>query len=412
MTLPFRLVIKRTKDYNWAISLRKFCKALLYVFVVVGVISVALELLLRGDDSSYLAFIGYGLGVLCFLPIYFLWAKSLLNYVDFYDEKIVDSLQYFILYLRSFKDDKRRDTKEMKCMETMYKLFCPFAVGVPSEFSPSDGAPRIYIGERWQEQVSNLFQKAPIVLFRISDTPNFLWEVEHCVDNNMLQKSLFWIANEDYSRNFVQLMMKKGYNLPQIEHQHLNSMLYFLDEEIKILPIKTESQRNRFIEVYKLDKAALLEPYATYLYGRDKKLKLFISNHYHSELIPEVKSWSLSAFLFPAFYAIFHSFPYGILSYIAILILDAILVMSTLGMMGVFHKEYTVLSILSVLLATLTGGIRLSLSYFMGRNAKTMVWLSEKWYSIDEYNSAQKLSNWPTYIWGVVLIFLATCIII
>lgn len=412
LTWPFRLVIKRTNDYNRAISLRKFCHVLLYVFVIIGVISVAIQLLLRGTNSSFYEFIGKGLVVLFFLPIYYLWAKSLLNYVDFYDETIIDRLQYFILYLRSFKDDKRRDAHEMRCMETMYNLFCPYAVGVPSEFSPSEGAPRIYIGEKWQEQVSRLFQKAPIVLFRISDTSNFLWEVEHCVDNNMLQKSLFWIGDKDYYCNFAALMQNKGYNLPPIENDHLNSILYFQNEEIKILPINTKKQRDQFVETYKSDKTNLLEPYTSYLFGRDKKLKLFISNKYSPELIPEVKSWSFLAFFFPAFYSIFHSFSYRTLIYLGILMLDIITGMSTLGAIALYKNGVWGSMMLCACASVLTIVFRLLLSYYMGRNAKSMVWLSEKWSSVEEYNYAQKRADRLTYFMVGVCLLVSALILI
>ncbi len=403
LTLPFRLVIKKTRDYNRAIKLRKLCHILLYFFVGIAIFTTIMNLLLKVNFANKYELLGGVILMFFFMPLYYYWAKSLLNVVDFYDEGIISNLQYYILYLRSFKDDQRRDKVERKCMETLYGLFCPFAVGIPSEFSPSEGAPRIYIGDKWKEQVHDLMNNAPIVFFRINDTENFLWEVEQCLDSNLLEKSLFWITDVSYYQHFASFLKEKGIVLPSIEKNQLNSILYFKkNNEVIICPVKSTKERNDFIEQFKSDKAALLKPYNSYFYGYNSKGKLFLSRKYDSMLLPEVRRWSAAALLFPEYYIVFHSFPYKYWSYLALLLFDAFTIFSIMIGANAFLSHTLSWLTLFIPLGILLVSIRMAFAYFMGRNARTMVWLSEKWTSIHEYQESTKIAGITTYILGVI----------
>lgn len=405
LTLPFRGVIRMTRNYNRAIRLRKLCRVLLFFFVIIGIITVALDLLLRASSTNKYELFG-GVVLLFFLmPLYYYYIKSLLNVVVFYDESIISELHYYILYLRSFKDDQRRDRVERKCMEVLYNLFCPFAVGVPSEFSPSEGAPRIYIGDKWKEQVGYLMHHAPLVFFRINDTENFLWEVEQCLNNNCLDKSLFWITNASYYQQFAAFMKEKGVELPSLEKDQINSILYFgKNNEAIICPVKSSKERKDFYKQYKLDKADLLSPYSSYFYGYNEKLKLFVSRQYDLNLLPEARKWSIAAILFPEYYIITHSFPYKYWSYIALLLVDALTIFTAFYGAIISLSQTMLWLILFIPLFALLASIRIAISYFMGRNARTMVWLSEKWISSHEYQQSAKRADILTYILGISFI--------
>lgn len=401
LTLPIRWIIKKETNYERAIKLRKACNILLYIFVGVAIISAIISLLLKINFEDKSEMFGGLFFLFFFMPLYYYWVKSLLNIVDFYDESIISDLRYYILYLRSFKDDHKRDKEERKCMEMLYCLFCPYTVGIPSEFSPSEGAPRIYIGDKWKEQVSDLMHRAPIVFFRINETENFLWEVEQCLDNNFLEKSLFWIKSIPQYQQFALFMKEKGVTLPPIDTKQLNSILYFNNNnEAVILPVKSAMQRYAFFKQYTLDKAELLKPYYSYFYGNNKKLNLFFSRNYDAKLMPEVKQWSTAALLFPGYYILFHSFPYRYWSYIALLLFDVLTILSiAFGLTyALSHAMYWL-----ILLCILLPVARLAFSYFMGRNARTMVWLSEKWTSLQEYQQSTKKADLATYILGTIL---------
>ena len=128
LTLPFRWAIKKTLDYDKAIRLRKLCHVLLYFFVGIAIVTMILNLLSKVSFENKNELVVDFLFLFFFMPVYYYWVKSLLNVVDYYDESIISELRFYVLYLRSFKDDQRRDKVEWKCMETIYNLFCPFAV--------------------------------------------------------------------------------------------------------------------------------------------------------------------------------------------------------------------------------------------------------------------------------------------
>ena len=152
-------------------------------------------------------------------------------------------------------------------------------------------------------------QKAPIVLFRINNTENFLWEVEQCLDKKLLDKSLFWITDASYYQNFASFMKGKGVELPSLEKIQLNSILYFNNSnDVIICRVRSLNERKYFLKQYKSDKADLLNPYSSYFYGYTEKLKLFLSKKYDSKLLPEVRRWSVAAMLFPEYYIVFHPF--------------------------------------------------------------------------------------------------------
>jgi hypothetical protein len=130
--------------------------------------------------------------VLCFMAltplIWNIWMS--LWGLKFYSASHIKNLDYFVLFLRSFKDDKKKSNLEYRLMRALYSFFCPFAVGRPKDIQTSSlSAIRLYVGDDWKENVAEMMEKTPILLLRISDTDNFFWEFEQCIAKDYIEKA-------------------------------------------------------------------------------------------------------------------------------------------------------------------------------------------------------------------------------
>jgi hypothetical protein len=71
--------------------------------------------------------------------IYLLWIRWIIPWFEkIYDYKIIDKIDSFILYLRSFKDDRSNNLElgEREVIKTFDEIFPVFAVGAPTELLP------------------------------------------------------------------------------------------------------------------------------------------------------------------------------------------------------------------------------------------------------------------------------------
>jgi hypothetical protein len=96
-----------------------------------------------------------------------------------------------VIYLRSFKDDKKAAapaaltnwlvlyTEEEQLVHVLNDFGPCVAIGQPGEQLPDLGAPRMYLADdEWQDKVKEFLVKSKLVVLRAGTTPNFFWEVE------------------------------------------------------------------------------------------------------------------------------------------------------------------------------------------------------------------------------------------
>jgi len=172
LSLPLRLLIVYSNNYKVAIFCRKLADWLL-LFIIAEVVlqslsaSIQASLYLLSDENVFVGMVERIIAALMTLPPFYLIVKHMVNKVEFYEAKHQQYLEYFILYLRSFKDDKKTKS-EKKLMKALKRLYYPFAIGRPNEFMPQQGAKRIYVGEDWRQVVIELQKKAPLILQRVN----------------------------------------------------------------------------------------------------------------------------------------------------------------------------------------------------------------------------------------------------
>lgn len=303
---------------------------------------------------------------------------------NFFPSSHIDYMKYFVLYLRSFNDDKRNKKWDRKLMSCLYTFFCPFAIGKPNDIKSYGGsALRIFVGDDWKDRVLDMMEKTPIILLRVSDTENFFWEFEQCTLNNYIDKSLLWVSDVHSYKSFKEkASTKHNIALPSEEDVIDNCVIYREGDKFTIFPLGKDSSYDEFAKKYG-EYRGLTTTYSDYFAGRDKSLlKTFFTWKRDPDMMDGVQKWSWTAFLIPEFYIVFQRFPNRNILYLILVLLSIILL-----------------------------PFRIILMIYMGRNAKKIVWLKEKWESLDYFNRIHEINCYKALIFaafivvGVIILF-------
>ncbi len=108
----------------------------------------------------------------------------------------------FILYLRSFADEKRTKklvsklfdlrSEEEILVEVFNDVAPVYAIGNPADKKMPYGASRIYVSDdEWKSTVKQLANRAEVVILRLGRTDSFWWEVEMALKEVPIQKIVF-----------------------------------------------------------------------------------------------------------------------------------------------------------------------------------------------------------------------------
>ena len=149
-----------------------------------------------------------GLSSVVIVGIFFGWNRTIFE--PYYTTDVIDGLDNYSLYLRSFDLDKKSVIRNRNAFtrgtlflpEKLEKSLCGavrdkvgmvYAIGDPGCVSPTTlEAASIYADDRsWQSAVAKLSKNAKLILLRIGDTDGCKWELLHCLDNNYIRKVIF-----------------------------------------------------------------------------------------------------------------------------------------------------------------------------------------------------------------------------
>lgn len=386
ITLPLKFVASHSKNYKWAMRSRTIGDLILYALIAYMVYNLLLEGVLDSRQAGLYPqirdiLLSLSMVVLLLVPIYQLIHKWL-GRQPFYSEEHAQYLQYFILFLRSFKDDEKYKESEKKLMEALKEVFHPYAIGKPDELMPPQGAKRIYVGDHWKELVIELQSKAPVILQRINMTDNFLWEFDQCVQNGYLGKVIFWVADYDDYENFQQMVTERyGMWFPRLFKDPKVEILFFqkADGTFEIYPLKENKDYKAFASHYMSLHPQLTVQNAEYLYGREKTagevLKRTASD---PQLSLGIERWDWMACLFPQFYAVCHA----------------------------LNNKWSLYFLSVVLLLLLVGFSPFGLLYLLpmaalGKNGRALSWLSHRWESRAWFEKNYQRDNQITFALGI-----------
>lgn len=156
----------------------------------------------------------------------------------------------FVLYLRSFIDDKKTQkrvsaldtsSEEETIVQVMSDIAPVYAIGDPRDQYMPNGASRIYVDDvHWKEAVRELSKKAVVVVLRLGETNSFWWEVKMTLENEFYKKLLFIVPSTDSFKDvstLYRIMNEHRINLDHtdisikaIDRGSIASFLFF-DEE-------------------------------------------------------------------------------------------------------------------------------------------------------------------------------------
>lgn len=389
------LIARITTNYKLLFGLRTCIK---YTFVAIcaneiiqAIFSIALVIPFLDETPHKYRVCGQLLGyVLLSVPIYYIW-DWLWGSNYYYGERHISFLRYFVLYLRSFNDDKRNKTKEFQLLYILENIFCPFCIGRPREIRPINGAVKIYLNANWKERAIELMKKAPIILLRMGNTENFTWEMEQCVSNNYFNKVLVWFTKTDINSDVWNSMQQKLDATLPLASSYKNCIAYMDGDKFVIYPIDNNRQMRSFLVSYLKFRRDLWDSYRDYFYGRLWGNVNTLKWKYDNNILAGVQSWSWIAFFLPAFFCLFHRIRRRCLWYIAILLMDCLTVMALIAVFApgsmIFEGYYASCAIAVYVV------IRFLVSLYWGRMGRTKIWYSEKWESLEYYENRYRKNN-------------------
>lgn len=154
----------------------------------------------------------------------------------------------FVLYLRSFIDDKTTKkrissfndvrSEEEVLVEVLSDIAPVYAIGDPKDKKMPLGASRIYVDDdHWKSTVIDMMNKAAVVVLRLGKTDSFWWEVETAVKRIPLEKVMFVVPESKTFSNVATLykiLLEHNIDIKyldvNIEHKKqgsISSFLYF-----------------------------------------------------------------------------------------------------------------------------------------------------------------------------------------
>lgn len=411
ISIPLRIIISYSNNYTFAKYSRIASHILMVCCISIGSIPVIFHGLKSNEHLSYNigAIVA---GILLVVPIYH-FGEFLFGTKKIYDEKHIKYMDSFILYLRSFKDDKKKVLDEFRILYLLQNYFKVFEVGRPNEFYPSNNcAQHLYIGENWKENVLTMMDKAIFILMRINTTDNYLWEFEQCHSKKLLDKVIFWITDLQEYKRFCAITYKKyKLELPPIEKD--NSVMYYMHGRFKQYCIKNKKDSILFANDLYEDKT-LHSSHRTYFYSKKNKLRAFLNFKKCAININVVKSWNTIAFLFPALYTIFSNIKHKNKIYFGILFLDfsvfVFLFMAGVMLAQTFNEKKVDFDIPNypflLVFYCLCLIIRVVLAYLFGKNGDLLVWLSENWESVFLYEKKIKSIKFKTISFVLLILII------
>ncbi len=381
LTLPLRLLIYYAKSYRLVILSRQIADWVLLGLTVIATFGAASSVFyqpLVPNDNIFAKYIAPASAAFILSVPYFYILSKLVGRRPFYTKKHLANLDYFIVYLRSFNDDRKEKKLKRRMTKALSDWFPVYAIGKPDEFMPPPGAKRIYVDDDWQEIVQDMIKRSKIILQRINTSDNYLWEFEQCYKWNYFQKSVFWVDNiEEYHAFRSTIKHRFGLDFPWLEDRKCHVVFYLLpDLSFRIIYLTVEADYEHFRYQFEHDHAEIFAANYDYLYGRKEKFQQLIKFGSDRIIPKEAQGWSWIAFWCPEYYLIFQRIKHRLLLFFIFTTLEGILFGINFQIDNLFR-----LVVFRLFLAMIP----------LGANGKKMVWLSHHWESIRYYQQEERI---------------------
>ena len=184
----------------------------------------------------------------------------------------VKDLKEICLYLRPFNVDIQNawvnrngfvkgylglpeSIEKYLCQEMNEKIAQTFAIGNPNSSLPSTfSTTNIYANDKeWKETVATLAQRAQVIVVRIGDTEGCLWEIAHCSENSLLNKTIILI--DDIGKlDLIKKELEQYHPLDKSTFKNVKTnFALFIDEQSEhwiAIPLFSKADINILISAY------------------------------------------------------------------------------------------------------------------------------------------------------------------
>lgn len=166
----------------------------------------------------------------------------------YYNATITSDIKDLCLYLRPFKVDHQNilnnpngyisgnleiptKIEKVLCSELNKRVAQTFAIGNPQSNIPTiRETSNIYANDsEWKNTIISLCQKASIILIRVGLSDGCLWEINHCMNNYLLKKTIFLIEDRQTLR-MINDRISPNIDLDENSLPNKSAMLLYLDE--------------------------------------------------------------------------------------------------------------------------------------------------------------------------------------
>ena len=328
---------------------------------------------------------------------YFRW--TIPWFKPIYNHTVIDEIDSFILYLRSFQDDRSNKfgLSERKIVKLLNRIFPVYAVGSPTELLPAAGAKRIYIADDWQNKIEVLADKAKFILLKISETENFLWECKLCFQKYDLDKLIFFCTSDTKNvYNKFQNLVKTSFciDLPDYDSSLTKDFFIYFVNGVAVLQDYSFKKNNniesiaiRFLD----DHPKLNEENERYLKNKKKLFLKLFSLKKDKSIDKDLQKWSWAGFLLG--WRLPNNYSYG--TYLLFIFME----MFPALFISIIEHYLTENNIALIIMFVV---LQLTIMCFWGYNGSKLSWLSKQWDGKKYFQRIQKKWN----IAGIIILTL------
>lgn len=190
----------------------------------------------------------------------------------YFNASVVNDLTQLCLYLRPFSVDDQNvwanrrgfvkgfmripeSIEKYLCQEMNEKIAQTFAIGNPNSCLPATfSTTNLYANDKeWKGAVATLAKKAQVIVVRIGDTEGCLWEITHCTENSLLNKTIFLIDDTE-KLDLIKKKIEKKCTIDNAIFNNINTnFALFLDEQDehwKAIPLNSKDDIKKLINLY------------------------------------------------------------------------------------------------------------------------------------------------------------------
>ena len=213
----------------------------------------------------------------------------------YFNADTADDIENLCLYLRPFQTDTVRGFKAKALVRGVIGIKEPvekylskelhrqiaqtFAIGNPNSSIPETiSTTSLYASdEQWKDVITKLDNKAKVIWIRVGNTDGCKWELNHCIDNDLLKKTIFLIEDETALNLFKEeLGSTIDVELSMDDGSRYSKIVYYSEQtqDWKAIELQSKQGIKSFVKSYLQQNPSLQEQVKRQkkVFGRNKSV--------------------------------------------------------------------------------------------------------------------------------------------